>query len=138
MPKEMFLLILMDESLNYTMKDGNVTVSGLLENDGRTDVKKIVVYCSLTSTPGPDNESDQKVTLTREDLDKDKKFQVSFTLKGEKKYYVKAYATNENGTEGSNIVEFKTPNIVSGNLTGFEGSGRMNYTVFTLDDKHLL
>lgn len=127
--------ILMDESLNYTMKDGNVTVSGLLENDGRTDVTKIVVYCSLTSTPGPDNESDQKVTLTREDLDKDKKFQVSFTLKGEKKYYVKAYATNENGTEGSNIVEFKTPNIVSGNLTGFEGSGRMNYTVFTLDDQ---
>lgn len=129
--------ISMSEASSYTMEDGTVTVSGALASDGRTEVKEIVVYCSLTDTPGPDNETDLRDTILREDLIDGKRFEVPFVLKGEKTYYVKAYATNDNGTGESNIVSFETPKIIStsGNLATFTGDGRINYAFFTLKEQ---
>ncbi len=128
--------ISMSEASGYTMEDGTVTISGALESDGRTDVNEIVVYCSLTNTPGSDNEADLRDTILREDLIDGKRFEVTFTLKGEKTYYVKAYATNDNGTGESNTVSFETPKIIStsGNLAAFTGDGRINYAFFTLNE----
>ena len=131
--------IFMDEASNYEMTSGNVTVSGVLQSDGKERVSQIVVYYSTAATPGPDK-FDGKISLTRDELDANNKFKVSFNkLKGNKTYYVSAYATNESGTESSKIVSFTTPNIFStNNLAAFIGEdriGRTNYSLFTLDDQ---
>lgn len=82
----------MDEASNYVMKDGNVTVSGVLKDDGRGSVSEIVICYSLSATPNPEK-CDGKITLNRDELDADNKFEVSFPkLKGNQKYYVIAYA----------------------------------------------
>ena len=39
--------IFMDEASNYVMKDGNVTVSGVLKDDGRGSVSEIVIHYQL-------------------------------------------------------------------------------------------
>ena len=123
----------MNEASSYTMENGTVTVGGVLESEGRTEVKEIVVYCSEANNPGPEDETAKTDTLSREDLIDGKKFEATFTLKGEKTYYVKAYATNDDGTDGSNTVSFKTPNIISSGATlaSFVGDGRINYKTFT-------
>lgn len=124
--------IFMDEASNYEMISGNVTVSGVLQSDGKDRVSQIVVYYSTAATPGPDK-FDGKISLTRDELDANNKFKASFKLKGNKTYYVCAYATNKSGTESSKIVSFTTPNIFS-NLNMFEGSGRKQFAAFSLED----
>ena len=128
--------IFMDESLNYKMKDGNVTVSGVLQNDGRSKVSEIIICYSSVGIPKP-GKNEGEICLTREDLDTDNKFEVSFKLKGNKTYNVMAYATNDFAKEEpSNMVSFTTPNIISTNkLEKFPGDGRMNYALFTLGDQ---
>lgn len=107
--------IFMDEASNYVMKDGNVTVSAVLKDDGRGSVSEIVICYSLSATPNPDK--DEKITLSREELelDADNRFKVSLPklLKGNQKYYVIAYAKNKFGTGSSSVVSFTTPPIFS-------------------------
>lgn len=129
--------IFMDEASNYVMKNGNVTVSGVLKDDGRGSVSDIVVYYSLTANPNPDK-YDGKISLTREELDADNKFEVSFPskLKGNQKYYVIAYAKNKFGTGSSSIVSFITPPIFSTTaITPFPGKEwkyRKEFAAFSL------
>lgn len=124
--------IFMDEASNYVMKDGNVTVSGVLKDDGRGSVSEIVICYSLSATPNPDK--DEKITLTRDKLDADNRFEVSFPkLKGNQKYYVIAYAKNKFGTGSSSVVSFTTPPIFS-DLKMFTEGGRSQFAVFSLDN----
>lgn len=133
--------IFMDEASNYVMKDGNVTMSGVLKDDGRDSVSEIVICYSLSATPNPEK-CDGKITLNRDELDADNKFEVSFPkLKGNQKYYVIAYAKNKFGTGSSSAVSFITPPIfTTDNLEKFikkddNRTGRTNYSLFTLDDQ---
>lgn len=134
--------IFMDEASNYVMKDGSVTVSAVLKDDGRGSVSEIVICYSLSATPNPDK--DEKITLSREELelDADNRFKVSLPkLKGNQKYYVIAYAKNKFGTGSSSVVSFTTPPIfTTDNLEKFikkedNRTGRTNYSLFTLDDQ---
>lgn len=123
--------IFMDEASNYEMKDGIVTLSGNLKDDGRGSVSDIVVYYSLTATPGPDK-YDGKISLTRDELE-DNKFKVSFKLKGNKKYYVSAYAKNTFGTGASEVVSFDTPSIFSTtDKKPFDLKKRTEFAAFSL------
>lgn len=125
--------LFMDEPSSYEMKDGYVTVSGVLHDDGRSRVSEIVVCYSSVATPKP-GKSEGEVRLTREDIDDDNKFKVSFKLKGGKTYSVVAYATNDFAKEEpSNTVSFVSPNIFT-KKADFIGGGRQDFITFSIDN----
>nr|WP_129733654.1 kelch repeat-containing protein [Parabacteroides goldsteinii] len=126
--------IFMDDATNYKMEAGTVTVTGVLQSDGRSDVTEIIICCSSSDIPKP-GENEREIRLTKENLDAEGKFEVSFDkLKGGKTYKVIAYATNSYKPEvPGNTVSFTTPNIFS-NLKMFEEKGRIQFAAFSLDN----
>lgn len=139
-PQEFFMqkdkptLQTLDPSYNYDA--GTVFVNGLINAQGKSDIiARGICYSSTMHVPDLTN-SKRIIIPTTDDNFSD----VISGLKGGTKYYIRAFATNGEGTSYGAIKEIITPNILEVSSDEFKGSDRMpgSSAYFVIGDKGYL
>lgn len=100
--------LFLDDASTYVMKDGIVTVTGVLRSEGRSPVTLMTLYYTTKpGDPGPDNKEGEVSFGLEEGTNS---FSIPLKLKGGVKYYVRVYATNGSGQASNNTTQsFTTP-----------------------------
>ena len=122
----------LNPSSTYSMVNGIVTVTGELQDSGKTEVSSLTLYYSTGSNtlPGPSNYQGYKECTLDEN---GKSFSVPLKLMGGLKYYVRVYAKNGSGTASCDETQsFTTPPMFV-NKKEFIGSGRQDFMTFSTD-----
>lgn len=135
--KDLPTLQTLDPSSDYDA--GIVYVNGLIEAHGKSDVL-YKGFCFTHRVPFPDlgntNDNERVYIRTTED---DFLYTIS-GLKGGTKYYIRAFATNNEGTSYGAIKEIITPDILKESSDEFRGSDRLSGSsaYFVIKDKGYL
>lgn len=126
--------ISLNPSSTYIIENGTVTVSGELQDGGKSPVTSIILYYSTKkneTSPGPtSNEGYKEVTLD----ENGKTFSVSLNLLGGKAYYIRVFAKNASGTASSGEIPLiQIPDIFT-KKANFIGDGRQDFITFSIDN----
>lgn len=124
-------IVSLNPSSTYLMENGIVTVTGVLQDSGKTPVSSLKLYYSASeSEPGPGKGYDKDCELD----ENGKSFSVSLKLMGGLKYNVRVYAKNGSGIAPSEEIEsFTTPPVFI-QKEAFTGGGRQDFMTFCLGD----
>lgn len=126
-------IVSLNPSSTYLMENGIVTITGVLQDSGKTPVSSLKLYYSTSESepPGPGKGYDKDCELD----ENGKSFSVSLKLMGGLKYNVRVYAKNGSGMAPSEEIEsFTTPPVFI-QKKAFTGGGRQDFMTFTLGDK---
>ncbi|MDR2918147.1 MAG: hypothetical protein LBV72_02125 [Tannerella sp.] len=139
-PKDFFMqkdkptLQTLDPSYDYDA--GTVFVNGLINNPGKSDIT-VRGICYSSTVPVPDIINSKKIIITTTD---DNFSDVIAGLKGGTKYYIRAFATNGEGTSYGAVKDITTPDILKESSDEFGGSARFSGSsaYFAIGDKGYL
>lgn len=127
-------IVYLDDADTYTVKDGLVTISGKIQDKGKSEVTSLMLYYSTTSNPLPGPTNGEGIECLNY-LDKDGKFIVPVKLLGGHTYYFRVCAKNNSGEAyGEKVQSITTPKIFIDKEAPFKGGGRQNFITFSLDN----
>lgn len=114
-------VLTLEPSTNYNA--GKIIVNGQIYNDGRSDVT-VKGFCYSNTLQRPDLANGSTVIIVP-GTGKDFSEEIS-GLKGNTKYYIRAYATNSEGTSYGEVKEITTPDALMSASDEFIGSARLS------------
>jgi hypothetical protein len=102
--------------------NGTVILGGQILDKGKSDVTSSgICYSSSVSEPSITNGDKKELVPESSGV-----FSTELSgLKGGTTYYVRAYATNDEGTSYGETIRFETPPVFSGGLSAFQSESRM-------------